>query len=55
MEDGTISFGCKVRNDDLRGRKEGRKMRGISRIEGVWKEKGRLIWLRSICKAKTTL
>jgi hypothetical protein len=38
------------------GRKEGRKMRGVSRIEGVWKEKrGRLIWLRGVCKAKTTI
>ena len=37
------------------GRKEGRKMRRITRIEGAWRGKerrGRLIWFRSICKAK---
>jgi hypothetical protein len=38
------------------GRKEGRKMRGVSRIEGVWREeRGRLISLRGACKAKTTI
>ena len=49
---------------DLRGRKEGRKeerkegrkKRRITRIEGARIEgRGRLIWLRSICKAKAAI
>jgi hypothetical protein len=56
MEGSAVPFGSEVRNGDSRGRKEGRKMMGVSRIEGVWKEKrGRLIWLRGVCKAKTTI
>ena len=59
-----IPFGSRIGNGPERkegkegrkeGRKEERKKRRITRI-GAWREgRGRLIWLRSICKAKAAI